>query len=278
MDSAATDPTVPELIDIWEEALRSVIAVCEPLTDAQWRAQSPCPGWSVADVVAHTVDIEQVLAGSPRPDHVPDWDAASHVTGDFNRFTEVGVDYRRSQPKDAVLAELADTMAVRRAQLDAVPEGVPVVGPLGNETSLERLLRVRTFDVWVHEQDIRAAVGADGDWDTKPALIAFQQMTRAVPVIWARDVKAPAGSVVSIRVTGPGITGEVHARVDEDGHGHAVEPVGDPDVALTASWPDFMALAAGRVDPSDDAVRARLEISGAPALSDALLDELAMTP
>ena len=212
MDNPVVDPTVPELIDIWEEGLRAVIAVCEPLTDAQWRAQTPCPGWSVADVVAHIVDIEQVLAGSPRPDHVPDWDAASHVTGDFDRFTEVGVDYRRSQPKDAVLAELADTIAVRRAQLDAVPEGAEVSARSATRRASSAFFACGSSTSGCTSRTSARPWALTATGTPTPALIAFQQMTRALPVIWARDVKAPAGSVArAIRVTGPGITGEVHA-------------------------------------------------------------------
>ena len=76
---------------------------------------TPCPGWSVGDVVAHLIDIEQLMAGSPRPDHEPDWASLPHVQADFGRFTEVGVDCRRAHAREDVLAELQETIALRRS-------------------------------------------------------------------------------------------------------------------------------------------------------------------
>ena len=41
----------------------------------------------------------------------------------------------------------------------------------------------RTFDTWVHEQDIRSAIGEEGGWDTDPARVASLQMIRALPYV-----------------------------------------------------------------------------------------------
>lgn len=278
MADADFTPDLPQLLDIWQEALLSVADLCEPLTDEQWQAPTPCPGWSVADVVAHLVDIEQTMAGTPRPDHEPKWDALPHVTSDFGRFTEVGVDVRRTRPKAEVLQELRETATLRRAQLDAVPEGAEVIGPFGNPTSMERLLRIRIFDTWLHEQDIRTAAGPSGGWGSSAAYISFQQMTRALPILWARDVKPPVGSVARVTITGPELTGAFASIAGEDGRGSVV-PDGSPaDVGLTVTWPDFAALAAGRVPTDEPALRSRVVLEGDATLGEALLAALAMTP
>ena len=47
---------------------------------------------------------------------------------------------------------------------------------------------------------------------------------------------------------------------------------------LTTSWPDLMRLACGRVDAGDPALRSRLVLRGDPALGEALLPALAITP
>lgn len=271
-------PAVPEMIDIWQEAALSVADLAERLDDDQWQAMTPCPGWSVADVVAHVVDIEQLLAGSPRPDHEPDWPALPHAQGDFGRFTEIGVDHRRGRPRAAVVTELRETITVRRDQLDAVPEGADVIGPMGNPTTMDRLLRMRILDTWMHEQDIRTATGIDGGWDTRPAWIAYQQIRAALPVVWSKKAGAPGGDVVRIDVTGPGVVATAAALTGEDGRGLLVDPPTLATVSLRLSWPDLVSLAAGRVAPDDPVLRGRLEIDGDPGLGDALLRALTITP
>jgi uncharacterized protein (TIGR03083 family) len=271
-------PTIADLIGIWQSSLEAVADVCAPLADEQWHAQTPCPGWQVADVAAHVVDIEQTLAGMPRPDHQPDWSALPHVDRDLSRFTEIGVDARRGRSRDSVIAELRDVIAVRREQLADVPPGAEVMGPLGRPTTIERLLRVRIFDTWVHEQDIRTAIADEGHWDSAPARISLEQMAQSLPYVWARTVAAPEGATVRISVTGPGLADAITAVAEADSTGRIVDEVTSPTVSLTASWPDYMRLAAGRLDPDDEALRARITLAGDPALGAALLPALSITP
>jgi uncharacterized protein (TIGR03083 family) len=267
-----------DLIRIWGDELDGIATLCDGLDDDQWRAATPCPGWSTADVVAHLIDIEQILAGAPRPDHEPDWSRLEHIAGDFNLFTEVGVDYRRGLPRVDVIAELRATIARRREQLDALPEGAEVVGPFGNPTTLDRLMRIRILDSWIHERDIRTATGVDAPWDSPAAVASFQQLKRTLPVVWSADVAAPEGATVRIEVSGPGLAGDMCVVVGEDGRGHAVEVPSDATVHLVVSWPDLVALSAGRVDPADPVVAQRLRVSGDADLASALLAELAITP
>jgi uncharacterized protein (TIGR03083 family) len=278
MQRSDSDPTVPELIDLWQSALETVHQLGADATAEQWLLPTPCPGWSVGDVVAHLTDIEQMMAGSPRPEHEPDWSALPHAQGDFGRLTEVGVDLRRTHRREDVLAELTQVIAERRAQLDAVPEGAEVIGPFGNPTSMDRLLRIRIFDTWAHQQDIRSALGLDDGWDTDAAGIAQEQIVRALPYVWARTVGAPEGASLRIEVTDAVLPRDVAVVARAEGKGADVEPAADATVWLTASWPDFMRLACGRVDADDPQVRARLTLRGDQALGEALLPALSITP
>jgi uncharacterized protein (TIGR03083 family) len=278
MQNAGAELSVPELLDTWQAALEAVHDLGAACTDEQWHRLTPCPGWTVADVVAHLIDIEQLMAGSPRPPHEPDWDALPHVRGDFGRLTEIGVDSRRGRPREDVLAELRETIAVRRAQLDAVPDGAEVIGPFGNPTSMDRLLRIRIFDTWAHEQDIRAAIGTDGGWGSAAAAVAQEQILRALPYVWARTAAAPEGTTVRIDVADDALPRDVAVLAQADGTGVTIEPGDDATVWLTTSWPDLMRLACGRVDAGDPALRARLVLRGDRDLGEALLPALAITP
>jgi uncharacterized protein (TIGR03083 family) len=278
MQPSHASPTVPELIDLWEAALATVADLGDASTDEQWRLPTPCPGWSVGDVVAHLIDIEQLMAGSPRPEHEPDWSGLPHAQGDFGRLTEVGVDARRERQRADVLAELRETIALRRSQLDAVPDGAEVIGPFGNPTTMDRLLRIRIFDTWAHQQDIRTALGLDGGWDTPAAAVSQEQIVRALPYVWARTVGAPEGATVRVEITDPSLPRDVCIEATADGKGIDATPGADATVWLTASWPDFMRLACGRIDPSDPDLRTRLVLRGDPALGETLLPALSITP
>lgn len=274
---ADTDVSIPDLIATWQEEALAVLSLGESLDATQWRASTPCAGWDAGDIVAHVVDIEQLLAGMPRPEHQVDTSALAHVRSDVGHFTEVGVDARRTHPQADVLTELREVIPMRRAQLDAVPEGEQVMSPFGRLTTMDRLLRMRTFDMWAHEQDIRAAVGIDGGWDTRPAAISCTQMVRALPIVWARTVDAPESSTLRVIVSGDQEV-DVTILAAAGGTGDVVASVATPTVQLEASWPDFMRLACGRVDVDDADLRSRIRLAGDPTLAAALLPALAITP
>jgi uncharacterized protein (TIGR03083 family) len=278
MEQTEAEPTVPELIDLWDSSLRAVAELGDAATDEQWRLPTPCPGWSVGDVVAHLIDIEQLMSGSPRPQHEPDWANLPHAQGDFGRMTEVGVDVRRSHARQDVIAELRATIALRRSQLEAVPDGAEVIGPFGNPTSMDRLLRIRIFDTWAHQQDIRTSMGLDAGWDTAAAAVSQEQIVRALPYVWARTVGAPEGATVRIEITDPSLPRDVAVEAVADKKGAAAEPRSDATVWLTASWPDVSRLACGRVDPTDPQLRERVVLRGDPALGEALMSALSITP
>ena len=276
----ATDsaPTHADLLDIWQEALEAVATLAEGLAPEQWQLQTACPGWSVADVVAHVIDLEQLFGGEPRPEHEPDWNALPHVDGEFSRVVEVGVDFRRGRTPEELTSGLRATIVRRRAQLDSLPDDAEVFGPTGGMMPIDRFLRTRTFDTWVHEQDIRWAVGNDGAWNSAPAAIAFQQMWGAVPYMWGKNVKAPQGSVLCVIVIGPDLHRETYVTVDENGKGVRADETPRPDVTAEMTWAAFMRLACGRVDLNDPWLKDKIEITGNPELSARLMPAMSIAP
>ena len=269
-------PDRSQLIDIWQGSLQGLIDLAEGLDDQDWAQLTPCPGWTVGDLVAHTTDIEQMLAGDPRPQHEPEWDSLPHAMGDVGRFTEVGVDHRRGWSRADVIAELRETMVRRRAQIEAVPDGQEVLSPFGRPTSVERLLRVRTLDIWVHEQDIRQALDRPGGMDSDAAIVTLQQFISGLPKVWAKNTGAPAGAVVHLVIADVGRGVEAWASVDEDGSGVTCDPSAEATVTLTLTWADYLALSAGREAPT--AVGARVSLAGDADLGQRLLASMTQTP
>lgn len=269
--------TIPGLIGAWESGLLAVADLCDGLDDRQWGAATPCAGWTVGDVVAHLIDVEDLVGGEPRPEHEPDWAALPHAVGPMGKANEIGVDLRRGRPRTDVLAELRAVIVRRRAQLEETPHDEQVASVFGTSMSLERVVRMRTFDIWVHEQDIRSAIGSDGAWDSPSARVALAQMTRALPYVWGRTVKAPEGSVLRLIVTGPGLEAAEAVVIDADGRGAPTSTDEPPTVELIASWPTVMRLMCGRANGADD-IRERITLTGDPDLALRLLPALVIAP
>ena len=157
-----------QVFGAWQSASTDFNDLVTPLSQQEWDTPTALPGWTVGDIVAHVGWLEGILIGKFDDAHEPDWDALPHVTSDFGRLTEIPVDLRRSRTREDVLIELAANVADRREALDAGPHDVAVEtpGPFG-PAPLGRVLRMRTLDTWVHEQDIRDALGRPGHLDAR---------------------------------------------------------------------------------------------------------------
>jgi uncharacterized protein (TIGR03083 family) len=260
------DASFDELFAAWRSASQDFIELVTPLSQDEWDAPTSLPGWSVGDIVAHVGWIEGMLIGEVDPAHEPDWSTLPHVVTDFGRITEVPVDLRRSWTREAVLVELADRVSRRTTDLESgSPDAsVEVMGPLG-PAPLGRVLRMRTLDTWVHEQDIRDALARPCHLDTLGARATASQLLPGLGKVWAKLVGAQPGQVLEVRVTGPGIEADALVAVGDDGRARMVDDdlldqAGAATVTLTMSWPAYLALSCGRGDAGP--WREQVQISG----------------
>ena len=167
-----------------------------------------CPGWSVKDQISHVVGAEKTFAGITRePISVPDH---PHLLHDFARAVEIDVEARRRWSGRAVVTELADFHPERMRQLrESTDELDDVVGGVfGPNTTFRQQLRARIIDVWVHEQDIRAALGRPGDLDSAGAATFTSAVLESLPRIAARIAHIEPGRAVVLDVTGPVVARE----------------------------------------------------------------------
>lgn len=256
-------------VQSWRGALADFTALTASLADEDWRRESRCPGWSVADVVAHVIDLEGHFLGDPRASGQPAWEALPHVTTEMQRFIEVGVDARRGQPPTELLRELREVSDRREAQLQRadLTESVPwFVG----EIPLAQLLWLRTFDIWTHEQDIRTAADRPGGLDSPAAAVVCERIRERLPAIWGKKVGAAA--TLQLVIAPPGPTGNWLLTVRE---GRAVYvDVAEPEVRIDIGWADLAARGAGRIPAAEVPVT----IAGDVSLGRRLLAELPFTP
>jgi uncharacterized protein (TIGR03083 family) len=233
------------------------------------------PGWDVHDVLSHMIGTERTLAGAAHPPVPEAGEAGQHVRNDIGRVNEAWIIALRDLPHAELLAGFRAITAERLASLRAMtPEefNAPSWTPAGQAT-YARFMQIRIFDCWMHEQDIRAAVGVPGNEDGPAAEQALAEVVLALGYIVGKRGKVPDGSSVRISLTGP-VTRDLLVTVD--GRAAVVDALpGEPTASLALSSSLFLRLAGGREDAQ--AALARVELGGDQALARQLATNLAYT-
>ncbi|WP_377270406.1 maleylpyruvate isomerase family mycothiol-dependent enzyme [Peterkaempfera sp. SMS 1(5)a] len=274
----ADNQTVQAYIDAWTHSIESISELVAPLPEGQWNHATECPGWSVRDVVSHVIAIELELLGDPRPIHTLPRDLR-HVTSEFTRYCEVPVDKRRCHTAPEMTGELEYTVirrsrALRNAKQQPEDEVRWPAGPFSRQMPYHEVLRRRAFDVWVHEQDLRRALGQPGHLGSPGALVARDLLIQALPKVVAKLAGAPAGSTVVVDVHGA-VEFIRTVRVDDSGRGSVDETVPlAPAVQLTTDWETYARLACGRIRPET----APVKVEGDEQLARRILENFSVTP
>jgi uncharacterized protein (TIGR03083 family) len=233
------------------------------------------PGWDVHDVVAHLVGAERMLAGAPAPEVPPEATTAGHVTNGIARLNEAWIVTLRQRSHSELLEDFSTVTTQRLAALRAMTAddfAAPSWTPVGDAT-YGRFMEVRVFDTWMHEQDIREAVGVAGH-DSGPVVEqSVDEVVTALGYIVGKKAAAPPGSTVTFELTGP-VHRNVHVQVGE--RAVVVPSIGAPATAVL-SLPSslFMRMAGGRVDP--EGVLGSVTITGDQLLGRRVATSLAYT-
>ncbi|MFE5027547.1 maleylpyruvate isomerase family mycothiol-dependent enzyme [Streptomyces sp. NPDC056656] len=270
-------PSLQSYADAWTHSIEAISELVTPLVEGEWSRATPCPGWSVRDIVSHVIGLDCEMLGDPRPIHTLPRDLY-HVQNEHQRYMEMQVDVRRHHTAPEMTSELEYTIIRRSRQLrnESREPGAMVRGPLGTEETLEFAMRKRAFDVWVHEQDLRAAIGRPGNLDSPGAYVTRDMLLAVLPKVVAKDASAPANSAVVFDVHGP-VEFLRTVRVDADGRGTVDgAPSLGPAATLSLDWETYVRLACGRVTPA--AVSDRIKTEGDLDLAQAILNSLSTTP
>lgn len=271
--AASRQDLVAELREIWQ----SIDALLEGLKPDEWQLPTSCPGWTVRDHVAHLVGTESTLAGRPSPPTEEGWEAPAHVLNDIGRFNEAWIESLRDVTPAELLAAWRDIVAVRLSALEAMTDddfAADSWTPVGPGT-YGRFMEIRVFDCWVHEQDIRDAVGRPGHEAGPAAEQALAEITGALGYLVGKRAGAPDGSRVSIELTGS-LARTLSVAVD--GRARVVDSLEGPataQVRLPARI--FARLACGRIDPGEALASGEIDLRGDTALGDKVVRNLKFT-
>lgn len=234
------------LFAVWDD----IDALLTGLSEAQWRAPSPLPGWDVKALVSHMIGTESFLAGIAAPQPDVDVSALEHVRNDVGVMNECWVRHLSAHADADVLESFRAITTDRRDALtkmsgddwDAV-----TMTPTGPD-SYGRFMRIRVFDCWMHEEDMRVALGrppSDDELAGPAASLAVDEIAATMGYVVGKLAKAPAGSRIQFDLTGP-LARTI--RVSVDGRAAVVDDFGGqaPTATIRLDGLQFTRLAGGR--------------------------------
>ncbi len=225
----------------------AIVAMADGLSDAQWQAQTPLPGWTVRDVVAHVIGTESMLQGVGTPEADIDVSTLKHVRNDIGVLNERWVRKLRGISAADLLDKLRITVAERRTTLTDMSDGAwneTTATPAGPDT-YGRFMRVRVFDCWMHEHDIRDALGQPAaGLSGASSRLALDEVAASMGFVVGKLGGAPDGSRVRISLTGS-LRRSINVAVD--GRGRLVDEFdSDPTATIEMDGLLFTRLAGGR--------------------------------
>jgi uncharacterized protein (TIGR03083 family) len=247
------------------------------LSEQQWQTPTPLPGWTVHNVVAHIIGTESVLHGISTPDADIDVSTLAHVRNDVGVANECWVRHFSGESGADLQRRFCTLTADRRRRLTDMSVddwNAPTLTPVGPD-SYGRFMRVRVFDCWMHEHDIRDALNqpaSDADLAGSAARLVLDEMATSMGFVVGKLGKAPAGSRVAIELTGP-LARTI--RVLVDGRAQLVDDFGgqQPTATIRLDGVQFTRLGGGRAEAGAGGV----ELSGDKDVASRIVEHLNYT-
>jgi len=238
----AKDVVLPAYLEEYA-ALTELFAGFEP---ADWKRPSYLPGWDVQAIASHIMGTELMLLGE-KPTVTEVSPGRPHIHNEIGARNELWVESFKDDSGDQLRARWTDIVQRRTAAMSAMTDdewhGASWT-PVG-DASYSRFMRIRVYDCWLHEADIRDAVGLPVSERTTTANIGLDEIGTGLGYIVGRKAKAPDGSSVTIEVSDP-VERVFHVKVD--GRAAVVDSLSDPTCVLRMPVRTFARLTGGRGD------------------------------
>ncbi len=260
------------LFAVWD----SIDALLDGLPETDWQVMSPLPGWDVKALVSHIIGTESFLSGIAAPQPEIDVSALEHVRNDIGAMNECWVRHLCGESGASVLERFRAITDSRRTALTSMSDddwNAVTPTPAGMD-SYGRFMRIRVFDCWMHEQDIRAAVqrpSSDDDLHGPASQLALDEISATMGFVVGKLAKAPDGSRILFELTGP-LARSI--RVSVDGRAQVVDEFGGPEptATITLDGLQFSRLAGGR--PMCPARSQEVSLGGDKDLAAHIVDHL----
>lgn len=240
-DRPVASMPMQEIVVALAEQQTELAGLLADLDDDGWARPSACEGWSVADVVLHLAQTNEMAIGSARGDLAAAMarltEGVPPTAGDIDHGAALMVAHQRGAPAIEVHERWARSCAELRAALLERSPGDRLVWVAG-ELAARTLATTRLAETWIHTGDVAAGLGvtlepADRLWHI--ARLAW----RTIPYAFERAGQPPPDPVAFELVAPSGAT-------------WMFRPDGDDTVATTIRGPghDLCLVASRRFDPS----------------------------
>jgi uncharacterized protein (TIGR03083 family) len=264
-----TDQVISGLRETWCSLLEATL----DLDEAQWALATDCPGWDVQDQLSHLVGIERTLLGEATPEiEVP---ARHYVKNQIGQMNEAWIELLRQRTGVEVRAEFEAVTNQRLAVLEAMaPASFEEIGwsPIG-QVPYRTFMVVRIMDSWLHEQDVRLAVGRPGGRDGIGEEIGLERADAALGVVVGKNASAPEGASVAFEIVGP-LGGRRRIEVIE---GRATwRDASDATCTITMSQEAYVRRFGGRISLEETLARSDVAVAGDEELATAVVRGLAV--
>ena len=246
-------PAVPDISadEAFARAADAFYDLLGALSDKGWKTGA-LRGLDVQGLVGHLTGVEhdthRALAGDPAvadAEHVESTQGSAvrqagrspaQTLDEWRRAADHTLELVRAVPGDPAAGGCTDRIAVHGIRL-----------------SLGDLLVVRAFELWVHDNDIRRAVGLPPSLPDPPVLRLMSDLAaRMLPYAAARMGVRPVD--VHLVLTGPG-GGTWDVAIGEGAGGQGEEPgqkdASQESLAIVADAVGFCRLAGNRVTPAE---------------------------
>jgi uncharacterized protein (TIGR03083 family) len=234
-------------VDLLRAEYSALAELCAGLVPDQWETPTCLPGWSVRDVLSHVIGTDAGLMGEPAPD--VDVSHLTHMRNPIGEANEVWVEALRGKSGPEMVARLEDVTGRRLAELDAMDQegfDAPSWTPAGRDETYGRFMRIRHYDCYLHEQDIRLALGMRVRETVDDLASVFDEVATGLGYIVGRRAALPEGTRLRIELTGP-LPRTYLVKVD--GRAAVVDSLdGEPTVGIELSSARYLRLTGGRHD------------------------------
>ncbi|MFM9499648.1 maleylpyruvate isomerase family mycothiol-dependent enzyme [Streptomyces galilaeus] len=265
------------VVDALLEEWSAIDVLLSGATRAQWQLPSPCPGWSVHDLASHIIGAEAAAAWEGSQTASTRSALIALAQPECPDSNDAWVRMLRTERPREVLRRLRTVIPIRETQLrsltgEQLARQVPT--PAGPR-SYARYLQIRVFDCWMHEQDMRDALGRPGHDDGAPAELAVDEITETIGYLVAKRAQVPDGTTVVFDLQGP-VERQIAVEV-AGGRGRVVDPAtGQATVTLQTRSNTLTRICGGRVT-TEEAMRS-VTIFGDRHLGTRIVGALPYTP
>ena len=232
-----------EILSGLAEQHAELAALLAPLTPSEWDADSPCDGWSVADVVLHLTQTDELALASLRGDlhaSIEDFIRAGGMEG-VDAAADASVAGSRGVPGAEIGRGWRDSAAALRAEFASASAGDRVQWVVGR-LSVRTLAATRLAECWIHTTDVAAGIGAELVPGPRLRFVA-RLAWRTIPYAFERAGEELHGAV-GLDLVGP------------DGAAWQFGLDDTPATVVVGDGADLCRMAGRRLDPEFARVRA----------------------